>query len=118
MYQLNAIIVGNACMQHLFGALFGTFKGSFCELLGHILGAKAAPDRNFIRFPEIAALKAPLGLDLVGFWAPLGVHFWPRLANLGHEKPDVLQCKFGCFFYTVWVPFLDAFWAVFGPFSA
>ena len=75
MYQLNAIIFGNACMQHLFGALFGTFKASFWELLGHILGSKTALDRNSIGFPEIAGLKAPLGLDLVSFWVPLGVPF-------------------------------------------
>ena len=70
-------------MQHLFGSLFGTLKGSFWKLLGHILGAKAAPDRNFIRFPEIAALKAPLGLDLVGFWVPLGVPFLAQVGQFG-----------------------------------
>ena len=54
----------------LFGAHFDTFKASSWELLGHIFGSKTAPDRNSIRIPEIAALEAPLGLDLLGFGVP------------------------------------------------
>ena len=78
MYLLNAIAFGNARLQRPFGTHFGTCKASSWQLLGHILGPQTAPDRNSIRILEIAALEAPLKLDSVGFWVPLGVPF------LGH----------------------------------
>ena len=62
-------------MQQPFGAHFATFQASFWQLLGYILGSKTAPDRNSIGILEIAALEAPLKLDLVGFWVALGVPF-------------------------------------------
>ena len=75
MYLSNAVTFGNACLQCHFGAHFGSFEALSWQLLGYILGSKTAPDRNSIGIPEIVAFKAPLRLDLVGFWVPLVVPF-------------------------------------------
>ena len=71
----------------LFGAHFDTFKASSWELLGHIFGSKTAPDRNCIWIPEIADLEAPFGLDLFGFWVPLGVPFLDHVGQIWLWKP-------------------------------
>ena len=59
----------------LLGLVLVPLRPHLGSFLGHILGSKTAPDRNSIGFREIVALEAPLGLDLVGFWVPLGVPF-------------------------------------------
>ena len=82
MYLSSAVTFGNACLQCHFGAHFGSFEALSWQLLGYILGSKTAPDRNSIRIPEIAALEALLGLDLLGFWMPQGVPFWDHVGQI------------------------------------
>ena len=64
---------------------------------GRIFGPKTAPDRNSIKFPEIAALEAPLKLDLLGFWMPQGVPFGTMLAKFGSARPSVLNANLDAF---------------------
>ena len=65
-------------------------------------------------FLKLLLLKRLLDWICLVFGCPWASHFGTMLAKFGYARPSVLQCKFGCIFDTVWVPFWDAFLKVFG----
>ena len=95
--------------MHVYGTLVELILVALRPHFGSFWGSFWGPRRLQIAIPlgvlKFLLLKRLWDRIWLIFGCPWALHFGAMLANFGHGVPSALQCKFGCIFDMVWVPF-------------